>query len=79
MAITHTVASSVMSCQPTTLLAIVLALGAVTYYSFFRKPNLNMPVEIPDPGPEGVFNTLTRMYEKVSLNPSASFPQEHEF
>ncbi|KAJ0381870.1 hypothetical protein COL922a_013685 [Colletotrichum nupharicola] len=28
-----------------------------------------MPVEIPDPGPEGVFNTLTRMYEKYPDTP----------
>lgn len=65
MAIKQIVASSMASCQSTTLLAIFVALGAVSYIAFFRKPSLNMPVVVPDPGPEGVFNTLTRLYEKV--------------
>lgn len=68
MAITQTVVGSLSSCQPTTLLALVLAISTFSYYVFFRKPNLNMPVEVPDPGPEGVFNTLTRMYEKVGFS-----------
>ncbi|OLN98049.1 Ent-kaurene oxidase 10 [Colletotrichum chlorophyti] len=69
MAIKQFITSSIHSCQPFTLLAILFAIGAVSYFAFFRKTNLNMPVEVPDPGPEGVFNTLTRMYEKYPDTP----------
>ncbi|TDZ30058.1 Cytochrome P450 monooxygenase BOA7 [Colletotrichum spinosum] len=69
MALKQIVAGSIHACQPTTLLAIMVALGAITYFAFLRKPNLNMPAVVPDPGPEGVFNTLTRMYEKYPDTP----------
>lgn len=65
MAIQQAVVNAVAQLQTGHVLAIVVAIGAVYYFSL-RPPRLNLPVVIPDPGPEGVFNTLTRSYEEVS-------------
>ncbi|KZL75804.1 cytochrome p450 oxidoreductase [Colletotrichum incanum] len=62
-------ASSLAKCEPSTLLVVILAVSVASYFAFFKQPKLNLPVEIPDKGPEGVFNTLTRLYEKYPDTP----------
>lgn len=64
MAIEQVIRHSVENVQPVHLLAILVSVGAL-YYFFLRKPSLNIPIVTPDPGPEGVFNTITRSYEEV--------------
>lgn len=65
MALTEIIASTLASYSPSTLFGLFFLTTTFAYFVFLRKPNLDMPSVVPDKGPEGVFNTLTRMYEKV--------------
>lgn len=66
MGITQVTASLLASLRTSTLIGILFLVTCTAYYAFLRKSNLDIPGVVPDPGPEGVFNTLTRMYERVS-------------
>lgn len=66
MAIQEIFSEAVANPHPVHLIIITACVSAL-YYIFLRRPQLNLPVVIPDPGPEGVFNTLTRSYEEVRL------------